>query len=174
MGYSICDAAMGIDDGRWNEQFLKIAQNKVSDAKKKYALSMNTKEKRPMEKELAGFYAHPAYGALEIISKGKGYNVKLASFTLYLQTHADVVSLYIAVRQVVNFKKNESLGLEKAMELALEAGDTKSVQKLKSLGEFPLAKLDEEGFKKIATLRQIQQKYGLAVGFDSKLVNAFI
>lgn len=116
-------------------------------------------------------YLRAKYKQDKIVLFGHSWGTFLG--TQYLQTHSEKVSLYIAVGQVVNFKKNERMGYDKAKETALKAGDTKSVEELNALGEFPPAALDKEGFHKIVVLRKVQQKYGMAVKMDSKLIKMF-
>lgn len=80
--YSLCDAAMGKIGGEWSKKFLAVERHRGAQSKKKYADIMNTKDKKSLTPNLAGLYNHPAYGTLELTSKGKQYEIKLANFKL--------------------------------------------------------------------------------------------
>ncbi len=93
----------------------------------------------------------------------------------YARMHPEDVSLYIGVGQVVDMRRSERLGFEKALEMAQKAGNQRDVQTLQAHRPYPPEEMHtKEGYKALRAVRKVEQKYGLAVVMPRPLVLAFM
>lgn len=98
----------------------------------------------------------------KIIVLGHSWGTVLG--TALVQTHPDSFSAYISVGQVVNMNENESVGYEKVLEAARNAGNEKDIKAIEALAPYPAANYTVDFNKTIMKLRGYQAKYKLAVG----------
>ncbi|WP_198524901.1 alpha/beta fold hydrolase [Niameybacter massiliensis] len=114
-------------------------------------------------------YLTQKLGKEKVIILGHSWGSVLG--TLFVKKYPQYVSGYIGVGQVVSFRKNEQVGFNKVMACAKAQGATKHIEKLKSLEPYPALQYTQEELKRLMQVRQIQQKYNLAMGPDLKLVS---
>lgn len=118
-------------------------------------------------------YLKKLYNQSKIVLLGHSWGSVLGAD--YARMNPDDISLYIGVGQVVDMKRSEGLGFEKALAMAREAGNRRDVQKLEKYSPYPPQEMHtEEGYRALSAVRKIQQKYGLAVSLPMSLVLAFI
>lgn len=114
-------------------------------------------------------YLKEIYNKDKIVLMGHSWGTVLG--TEYALAHPENIALYIAVGQVVDMFLNERLGFEKALELAKKAGNTKDVQALEAALPYPIDDMaSAEGYRKLATVRKIQQKYNIAIRMPLSLI----
>lgn len=104
----------------------------------------------------------------KIVLLGHSWGSVLGS--LFVKKYPQYVAYYIGVGQVVNFRENEVVGFNKALECATEANNAKDIKALRALEPYPGPKYNQEEINKLMRLRKIQQKYHLAIGPNFKLV----
>ena len=79
---------------------------------------------------------------------------------------------YIGVGQVVSFRENEVVGFKKVMACAIEAGNTKDIEKLKALEPYPAPVYTDDELRRMMQVRKIQGKYKLAMAPNFKLISS--
>lgn len=108
-------------------------------------------------------YLKKKYHQEKIIILGHSWGSILGS--IYIKKHPENVAYYIGTGQVVNVLEGERAGYEKAIEVAQNKKDLKSLKKLESIPNYPYSKDSDEFMKNCRLLRTVQQKYKLAPNF---------
>ncbi len=111
-------------------------------------------------------YLKKKYNKQKIVLIGHSWGTVLG--TTFIRKYPEEVAYYIGMGQVVDMLENEQVGYDKVRELILKAGDTKSLNKLNSIGEYPGSRIsfDKEFLKKCGKLRKLQGKYKLGAKID--------
>ncbi len=99
-----------------------------------------------------------------------GYSWGSVLGTALVQTYPEAFSAYIGVGQVVNGAEGEEIGFKKVMDLAKAKKCKKDIQALENLKPYPPSIYDS---KKLMKLRDLQIKYGLAVGLDKRSILSY-
>lgn len=111
-------------------------------------------------------YLKRKYNKQKIVLLGHSWGSVLGS--VFIRKYPEEAAYYIGVAQVVNMLENERVGYNKLKELIEQAGDKKSLYKLKAIGEYPGEKIafDRAFLKKCQRVRKLQGKYKLALKID--------
>ncbi|MED0669068.1 alpha/beta hydrolase [Aneurinibacillus aneurinilyticus] len=111
-------------------------------------------------------YLKKKYNKQKIILLGRSWGSVLG--ITFIKRFPEEVAYFIGVAQVISMLENERVGYEKLKELIFQAGDQKSLDKLKAIGNYPGEKLiiDSQFLKKCTKIRKLQGKYNLAGKID--------
>lgn len=113
-------------------------------------------------------YLKKEYNKKKIVIFGHSWGSVLGS--IFIKKHPEEVEYYIGAGQVVSMVENEQIAYNKVKETIEQAGDKKSLKKLKSIGEYPGSKIvfDKEFLRKCTIVRKLQDKYklGIEIGID--------
>ncbi|WP_312640319.1 alpha/beta hydrolase [Hydrogenoanaerobacterium sp.] len=90
---------------------------------------------------------------------------------IYSGEHPEKVSAYIAISQMLNFKKSEQISAQEAVRLANAAGKTQDAQEISETLELIMAyqKLDKPEATELMKFRQLKEKY-LPSQYGDKMV----
>lgn len=111
-------------------------------------------------------YLKMRYNKQKIVILGHSWGSVLGS--VFIRKHPEEIAYYIGAAQVVNMLENEQVGYNKVKELIEQSGDTKSLKKLESIGEYPGNRIvfNRDFLKKCEKVRKLQGKYKLAIKID--------
>lgn len=111
-------------------------------------------------------YLKMKYNKKKIVILGHSWGSVLGS--VFIRKHPEEIAYYIGAAQVVNMLENEQVGYNKVKELIEQSGDTKSLKKLESIGEYPGNRIvfNRDFLKKCEKVRKLQGKYKLAMKID--------
>lgn len=90
--------------------------------------------------------------------------------TALVQSHPQAFSAYIGVGQVTNYMENDRIGYNLVLEKAREAGHTKDIAELESLGSYLTDPYDASVFTRMGQVRRYQDKYGVGTGVDMNVM----
>ncbi|RUT29602.1 alpha/beta hydrolase [Paenibacillus zeisoli] len=108
-------------------------------------------------------YLKTKYDKRKIVILGHSWGSILGS--MLIRRYPEEVSYFIAVGPVINMLENERIGYNKVKEMIEQAGDHKSLARLKSIGEYPGSRIvfNREFLEKCEKVRKLQGKYNLAI-----------
>lgn len=112
-------------------------------------------------------YVRKEYAKEKVIILGHSFGSMLGS--IYVKRFPQNILAYIGTGQVIDFRKNETVGLEKLKEAINESGNKNDLKKVESFGNFP----HEKFFENIAAVRRLQGKYKLSAGGLKEIKIAF-
>ena len=107
-------------------------------------------------------YLKEKYHKQKIVLLGHSWGSVLGS--TFIQQHPEDIAYYIGSGQVINMVENEQTGYDKVKSLINEAGDQKSLKKLKEIGDYPgkTITFDDAFLKRCSKVRKLQSKYQLS------------
>ncbi|MEK4210796.1 MULTISPECIES: alpha/beta fold hydrolase [Paenibacillus] len=106
------------------------------------------------------------YNKQKIVLIGHSWGSVLGS--VFIKKYPEEVAYYIGASQVIDMLENERVGYNKVKELIAQAGDTKSMRKLESVGEYPGNRIifNKPFLKKVDVVRKLQGKYETGIKLD--------
>ncbi|TXK80696.1 alpha/beta fold hydrolase [Paenibacillus sp. N3.4] len=114
-------------------------------------------------------YLKNKYNKQKIVLLGRSWGSVLGS--TFIKQYPEEVAYYIGVTQVISMHENERVAYDKLKELIVQANDKKSLEMLKTIGDYPGDKLiiDRQFLKKCSKIRKLQGTYNLAGKNDLKI-----
>ena len=109
-------------------------------------------------------YIKKKYNKEKITLFGHSFGSLLAS--VLIKKYPEHFDMYISAGQFIDMVKNEDVAFEKLKEVIKANGTKSDIKKLQKIEEDLTDKID---MKKIAKIRSMQEKYGLATGAKSLL-----
>lgn len=107
-------------------------------------------------------YLKKKYHKQKIVLLGHSWGSVLGS--TFIRKHPEDIAYYIGTGQVISMLENEQVGYDKVKNLITQAGDKKSLSKLKKIGTYPGDKItfDSAFLKRCGEVRKLQSKYQLS------------
>lgn len=107
-------------------------------------------------------YLKKKYHKQKIVLLGHSWGSVLG--TTFIRKHPEDIAYYIGTGQVISMLENEQVGYDKVKNLITQAGDKKSLSKLRKIGTYPGNKMtfDSAFLKRCSEVRKLQAKYQLS------------
>lgn len=108
-------------------------------------------------------YLQKRFSQKKIIILGYSWGSVLGN--VLVQTYPEAFSAYIGVGQIINGMEGEKIGFEKALDMAYSQKNKNDIFELENIKPYPSVIFDS---KKLMKVRQLQIKYNLAVGVETR------